>query len=88
MEDYGVAKGYIELDTKNLESNVKSAVKALDDLERKGALAESELNKLESQSNETGNAFQQAQTRAKELTLQIEHAQKQCGLYESEIKAL
>lgn len=88
MEDYGVAKGYIELDTKSLESNVKSAVKALDDLERKGALAESELNKLESQSNETGNAFQQAQARTKALTSQIEHAQKQCGLYESEIKAL
>lgn len=88
MEDYGVAKGYIELDTRDLESNVKSAVKALDDLERKGALAESELNKLESQSQETGNAFQQAEARAKTLTSQIEHAQKQCGLYESEIKAL
>lgn len=88
MEDYGVAKGYIELDTKDLESNVKSAVKALDDLERKGALAESELNKLESQSQDTGNAFQQAEARAKTLTSQIEHAQKQCGLYESEIKAL
>ena len=51
-------------------------------------MAESELNKLESQSNETGNAFQQAQARTKALTSQIEHAQKQCGLYESEIKAL
>ena len=57
MEDYGVAKGYIELDISSLESNARSAVKYLDDLERAGALAESELNKLQSQSTKTGNVF-------------------------------
>lgn len=88
MEDYGVARGYIELDTSSLESNVKSATKALDELERRGALVDSEMNKLQSQSLETGNAFQRAQERAKSLSSQIEQAQKHCGLYQEEIKAL
>ncbi len=88
MEDYGVAKGYIELDISSLESNARSAVKYLDDLERAGALAESELNKLQSQSTKTGNVFKQAGEKTKELSLQIEQAQKKCSLYESEIQAL
>ena len=83
-----MARGYIELDTSSLESNVKSAVKALDELERRGALVDSEMNKLQSQSLETGNAFQRAQERAKALSSQIEQAQKHCGLYQDEIKAL
>ena len=95
MEDYGVAKGYIELDTSSLESNVKSAIKYLDNLERQGALAESELNKLESQADRTGSAFhpfQEAMRRSEEqtkrLTVQIEQAQKKIDLYEAEIKSL
>ena len=57
MEDYGVAKGYLELDVSDLESNVKSASRYLEQLERKSALAESELNKLESQSSRMGGGL-------------------------------
>ena len=95
MEDYGSARGYLELDISSLESNVKSAVKYLDNLERQGALAESELNKLESQADRTGDAFhpfQEAMRRSEEqtkrLTVQIDQAGKKIDLYEAEIKSL
>lgn len=88
MEDYGVAKGYLELDISSLESNVKSAVKYLDDLDRRGALVESELNKLQSVTQKVGNVFQQAAQKSKVLSGQIDQAKQKCGLYEAEIKNL
>lgn len=95
MEDYGVAKGYLELDISSLESNVKSAVKYLDNLERQGALTESELSKLESQADRTGDAFhpfrevlRRSEEQAKRLAAQIEQSGKKIELYEAEIKSL
>ena len=88
MEDYGSAKGYIELDISDLESNVRSAVKHLDNLERKSALAQSELNRLESQSVKIGNVFQQASQRTKELSLHMDQAKQKCKLYDKEIDSL
>lgn len=85
MEDYGSAKGYLELDISNLESNVKSAIKYLDDLDRKSALADSELNKLESQSVRTGNVFQQASHKTRELASRMDGAKQKCKLYDAEI---
>lgn len=95
MEDYGSARGYLELDISSLESNVKSAVKYLDNLERQGSLAESELNKLESQADRTGDAFhpfqeavRRSEEQTKRLTVQIDQAGKKIDLYEAEIKNL
>lgn len=88
MEDYGVAKGYLELDVSDLESNVKSASRYLEQLERKSALAESELNKLESQSSRMGGVFQQNAQRTKELSVRMDQAKQKCKLYDQEIKSL
>ena len=88
MEDYGVAKGYLELDVSDLESNVKSASRYLEQLERKSALAESELNKLESQSSRMGGVFQQNTQRTKELSVRMDQAKQKCKLYDQEIKSL
>ena len=95
MEDYGVAKGYLDLDVSGLERNVTSAIKYLDNLERQGALTESELNKLQSQVEGAGSAFhpfreavQKAETQAKKLAQQIEQGSKKVELYEAEVKNL
>ena len=86
MEELGIARGYIELDLTSMETSVASATKELDKIERAGKLAQSGINKLESISKGTGNAFQDAATKAKTLNTNIEQAKSKCSVYKKEIE--
>lgn len=88
MEELGIARGYIELDLTSMETSVASATKELDKIERAGKLAQSGINKLESISKGTGNAFQDAATKAKTLNTNIEQAKSKCSVYKKEIEGL
>lgn len=85
MEDYGVAKGYIDLDISRMKTSAQSAVRELDNLDRKSALTESEFNRLQSASNKVANVFQQASQKSKVLTEQINQSKSKCELYNREI---
>ena len=67
MEDYGVAKGYIDLDISQMQNSVQRAIRELDNLDRKSALAESEFNRLQSAGNKMGGVFQQAAQKSQAL---------------------
>lgn len=81
MEDFGVAKGYIELDISNMKSSVSSAQKELEKIERSGKLAQSEFDKLEAVSKGTGSAFEEAANRANILSRYISTAKDKTTVY-------
>lgn len=85
MEDYGVAKGYIDLDISKLERAVQTGVRELDNLDRKSALVESEFNRMQSAGNKVGGVFQQAAQKSKVLAEQIAQSKSKCELYNKEI---
>lgn len=88
MEDFGVAKGYIELDISNMKSSVSSAQKELEKIERSGKLAQSEFDKLEAVSKGTGSAFEEAANRANILSRYISTAKDKTTVYKKEIDGL
>lgn len=88
MEDFGVAKGYIELDISNMKSSVSSAQKELEKIERSGKLAQSEFDKLEAVSKGTGSAFEEAANRANVLSRYISTAKDKTTVYKKEIDGL
>lgn len=88
MEDYGVAKGYIDLDISQMQNSVQRAIRELDNLDRKSALAESEFNRLQSAGNKMGGVFQQAAQKSQALAEQISQSKAKCGLYSKEIGTL
>lgn len=88
MEDIGVAKGYIELDISKMSSAASQATKELKQIDRQGALTQSELNKLEAVSKGTGNMFQQMAQRSKTLTAQINEGNQKVAAYQKGIANL
>ena len=88
MEDYGVARGYIDLDISKMKASVQAGIRELDNLDRRSELVQSEFNKLQSASAKTGNIFQQAAQKSRVLTEQINQAKAKCQVYNKEITTL
>lgn len=84
----GVAEGYIELDFSALKQACAGAVKELEKIDREGALAQSELRKLEAASTGVKGAFQEAANASKKLSVEIDSAKRRVDTYQKGIQEL
>lgn len=84
----GVAEGYIELDFSALKQACAGAVKELEKIDREGALAQSELRKLEAASTGVKGAFQEAANASKKLSAEIDSAKRRVDTYQKGIQEL
>ena len=84
----GVAEGYIELDFSALKQACAGAVKELEKIDREGALAQSELQKLEAASTGVKGAFQEAANASKKLSAEIDSAKRRVDTYQKGIQEL
>nr|DAE53213.1 MAG TPA: minor tail protein [Caudoviricetes sp.] len=83
-----VARGYIELDVSGMKKSAESAVKALEQIDRQGSLAQSELNKLEAVTKGVGGIFRDAAEKSQSLANELNTAKNKANVYRQEIKNL
>lgn len=84
----GSAEGYIDLDFSNVKKGVQSAISALDKLDSVYTESESFLRKMEAELKNAGGVFQAAAQKSKQLSTELNAAQKKTEVYRKAIDGM
>ena len=84
----GTAEGHIDLDFSNLKTEVASAVKELEKLDKEGDYVQSQYKLLETTFNGVSGTLQQAALKSQKLTAEIETSRKKVESYKKNIDIL
>ena len=84
----GSAEGYIDLDFSNFKKGVQSTISTLDKLDSAYTESESFLRKMEAELKNSGGVFQAAAQKSKQLSNELNTAQKQADAYRKAIDGM
>lgn len=84
----GSAEGYIDLDFSNLKKGVQSTISTLDKLDSVYTESESFLRKMEAELKNAGGVFQAAAQKSKQLSTELNAAQKKTEVYRKAIDGM